>query len=151
MQNFRDCVDDCGLQEIMFIWDPFTWSRGVIRERLDRALCNEKSADIFPYAAVIHEHHVHSDQRPILLDTEYYSAVMGQKQRGEIRLEARWLSESTVDEIVKSAWERAKLAGIGPLLASRTKSVKDDMFIWDRERINKLKKVLEKLRRCTLT
>ena len=65
--------------------------------------------------------------------------------------EARWLSESTVDEIVKSAWERAKLAGIGPSLASRTKSVKDDMFIWDRERINKLKKELEKLRRCTLT
>ena len=158
MQNFRDCVDDCGLQEIMSIGDPFTWSRGVIRERLDRALCNEKWANIFPYAAVIHEHHVHSDHRPILLDTEYYSAVIGQKQRGERRFEARWLSECTVDEIVKSAWERAKLAGIGPSLSSRTKLVKDDMFIWDRDtlkgpkkRINKLKKELEKLRRCTLT
>ena len=140
-------MDDCSLQEIMSIGDPFTWSRGVIRERLYRALCNEKWADIFPYAAVIHEHHVHSDHRPILLAPEYYSAVMGQKQRGERRFEARWLSESTVDEIVKSAWERAKLAGIGPSLASRTKSVKDDMFIWDRDtlkgpkkRINKLKK-----------
>ena len=83
---------------------------------------------------------------------------MGQKQRGERRFEARWLSESTIDEIVKGASERAKLAGIGPSLASRTKSVKDDMFIWDRDtlkgpkkRINKLKKELEKLRRCTLT
>ena len=40
MQEFRDCIDDCGLQEVMVIGDLFTWSRGPIRERLDRALCN---------------------------------------------------------------------------------------------------------------
>ena len=61
MQNFRDCVVDYELQELMTIGDPFTWSRGIIRECLDRGLCNDRWANMFPYAAVVHEHHVHSD------------------------------------------------------------------------------------------
>lgn len=47
MQSFRDCIEECGLQEIMYIGDQFTWSRGAIRERLDRALCTEKWAKFF--------------------------------------------------------------------------------------------------------
>ena len=49
MQDFRDCVDDCGLQKMMTICDKFTWNRGVIRERPDRTLCNEQWAEKFPY------------------------------------------------------------------------------------------------------
>ena len=61
MQNFRDCIEECGLHEVMHIGDPFTWSRGTIRERLDRSLCNEKWSEKFPYAGVVREHHTHSD------------------------------------------------------------------------------------------
>lgn len=76
MQNFRDCIEECDLQEIMYLGDPYTWSRGFIRERLDRALCNDAWASKFPYAVVIHEHHVHSDHRPLVLDTNYFEAAM---------------------------------------------------------------------------
>src|SRR4051812_2859682 len=72
MQAFRDCLDECGLHEITYVGDEFTWSRGAIKERLNRAVCNDGWADKSPHAAVIHEHHVHSDHRPIVLDTKYY-------------------------------------------------------------------------------
>ncbi|XP_020197316.1 uncharacterized protein [Aegilops tauschii subsp. strangulata] len=154
MRDFRDCIKDCGLQEVMMIGDTFTWSRGAVRERLDRALSNEMWAENFPYAALVHEHHIHSDHRPILLDTEYFKGLMGQQQNRKRMFEARWLDEGTVNEIINSAWERAKLAGLGPSLADRTKAVLNDLHEWDREtlkspkkRINKLKKDLKKVRR----
>lgn len=68
-------MDDSGLQEVYVTGNPFTWTRGVIRERLDRALCNETWAEKFPSAALLHEHHVHSNHMPILLDTEYFAPV----------------------------------------------------------------------------
>ncbi|XP_073355253.1 uncharacterized protein [Aegilops tauschii subsp. strangulata] len=154
MREFRDCIDDCGLQEVMMIGDTFTWSRGAVRERLDRALCNEMWAEKIPYAALVHEHHTHSDHRPILLDTEYFKLLMRQQQNRKRMFEARCLDEGTVNEIINSAWERAKLVGLGPSLADRTKAVLNDLHEWDREtlkspkkRINKLKKDLEKIRR----
>ena len=42
MQNFRDCIGECKLQEIMFLGDPFTWSHGMISEKLVRAFCNDE-------------------------------------------------------------------------------------------------------------
>ena len=36
MQAFRDVLDDCGLIDLGFTGEPFTWKRGRIRERLDR-------------------------------------------------------------------------------------------------------------------
>lgn len=59
-----------------------------------------------------------------------------------------------MNEVVHTAWEKAKLAGLGPSLADRTKAVHADLHTWDRDilkapkkRVNKLKKELEKLRR----
>lgn len=36
MKEFRDCLAECGLDDMGYIGDPFTWRRGDIRERLDR-------------------------------------------------------------------------------------------------------------------
>ena len=60
MQSFRDCVDEFSLQEVYVTGNPFTWSRGVIRECLDRALCNETWVEKFPSVALLHEHHIFS-------------------------------------------------------------------------------------------
>ena len=117
----------------MYLGAPYTWSQGVIREWLDRALCNDAWASKFPYAAVIHEHHVHSDHRPLVMDMNYFEAAMTQQARGEHRFEAYWLEEDMVEEIVKSAWQCASTVGVGPSLATRTKAVKDELDQWDRE------------------
>ena len=40
MQEFRNCLGDCGLYDLGYAGDYFTWRRGEIRERLDRVVCN---------------------------------------------------------------------------------------------------------------
>lgn len=153
IQAFSDCLHDCGLKDVEYTGDKYTWRRGEIRERLDRAVCNEAWMEKFPLAMLFHEQHVHSDHRPIWIDTEHFDGELLRKRSGGLRFEAKWLQEETVEEIVKSAWERAKLAGIGPSLADRTRAVHADLHAWDRntlkgpkKRISKLKRELEKLK-----
>jgi hypothetical protein len=38
MNDFQEALSDCNLVDIGFIGDPFTWKRGRVRERLDRAV-----------------------------------------------------------------------------------------------------------------
>ena len=39
MRDFRNCLGECGLEDMGCIGDPFTWRRGDTIERLDRAVC----------------------------------------------------------------------------------------------------------------
>lgn len=41
MQAFRETLEDGNLSDHGYTGDKFTWHRGLIRERLDRALVNE--------------------------------------------------------------------------------------------------------------
>jgi hypothetical protein len=78
MQAFCDVLTDCSLDDIGFIGDPFTWRRGRIRERLDRALANRAWIDMNPGAVLKHLDYMKSDHRPILLDTEYQNPSINQ-------------------------------------------------------------------------
>ncbi|XP_051221114.1 uncharacterized protein [Lolium perenne] len=55
MQAFRDVLNDRDLEDMGYEGDIFTWRRGKIRERLDRAVCNPRWADMFPIAGVVNE------------------------------------------------------------------------------------------------
>jgi hypothetical protein len=72
MNAFRDALLDCELEDMGFIGDMFTWRRGMIRERLDRAVANQQFTDLMPNAAVTNMEFSRSDHRPVLLDTEHY-------------------------------------------------------------------------------
>ena len=70
------------------------------------------------------------------------------------QFEARWLSEESVEEIVRTAWDRARASGDYPKLSECTATIREDLFEWDRtvlkgpkNRIKKLRKELESLRR----
>jgi hypothetical protein len=49
------------------------------------------------------------------------------------QFEARWLKEETVEETMRTAWEKAKMPGIGSSLAERTRAVKADLHTWDHD------------------
>jgi hypothetical protein len=76
MQAFRNALSDCGLEDLGYIGDTFTWRRkrsrraSGMRERLDRACSNESWAQLFPYACLSNQEGLRSDHRPILLDTK---------------------------------------------------------------------------------
>ena len=67
--------------------------------------------------------------------------------RGIKKFETKWLKEETVSEIVKTSWEKAKLAGIGPTLADRTRAVHADLHSWDREILKGPKQSINKLKK----
>jgi hypothetical protein len=73
MNNFRNALDFCNLQDLGFEGDIFTWRNnkfcvdGYIRERLDRAVASPTWRARFPGFKVIHGDPEHSDHRPVLV------------------------------------------------------------------------------------
>jgi hypothetical protein len=73
MQGFRDALSDCELEDLGFTGDKFTWQGGRLRERLDRAVANQRWIIMFPMAGVINENFSKSDHnrfRSILLSLQ---------------------------------------------------------------------------------
>ena len=67
------------------VGDLFTWRRGDICERLDQAICNLEWANKFPRVVIINGEHVHSDHRPLILDTDYFDSNLFNRRNGRVR------------------------------------------------------------------
>ncbi|KAL9229899.1 hypothetical protein vseg_005316 [Gypsophila vaccaria] len=70
MDEFRAVLDQCGLMDLGYARDPFTWwnkqcEPNDIFERLDRALVTPTWIDIFPTLVVTHLPRETSDHVPI--------------------------------------------------------------------------------------
>ena len=105
MQAFRDALNDCNLEDIGFTGDMFTWRRGRIRERLDRAVANNSWSVMHPGAIVQHLDFIRSDHRPIMIDTEYQMLSAGRSK--VCRFEAKWFKEKEFNDVVQQAWAAA--------------------------------------------
>jgi hypothetical protein len=108
MQAFRNALHACNLEDLGYEGDIFTWRRGKICERLDRAVCDPRWAAMFPLAAVVNEEFGKSEHRPILVDTERCTGLHMPCGQPTIKFEARWLCESSVETIIHTACDRAK-------------------------------------------
>jgi hypothetical protein len=157
MQAFHDALRDCELEDMGYVGDLFTWRRGELWKRLDRGVVNEQWNNIFPFASLINSETTRSDHRPLLVDTEYLSNTHAMRDSPR-RFEARWLQEDMVEEMVKSAWKRAKARGENLSLMQKCSDVHSELHSWDKEvlrgparRLKELKKDLEQLRRGAMT
>ncbi|KAL5557049.1 hypothetical protein UlMin_039285 [Ulmus minor] len=68
MQNFRECLDHCGLADLGYRGPHFTWYRGnsnsnLVQERLDRMLGNQTWAEEAGCGEIISKHWVASPAR----------------------------------------------------------------------------------------
>ncbi|XP_061343636.1 uncharacterized protein LOC133289659 [Gastrolobium bilobum] len=79
MQEFANCLSDCGLSDLGFSGPKFTWKRGALQERIDRLLGNEGWMLSFPNRSISHIHYYGFDHRPLVLKNgnEGYSAGGG--------------------------------------------------------------------------
>jgi hypothetical protein len=99
LNAFYDALMDCRLEDLDFSGDKFTWKRGHIRERLDRAVATGSWSTMHPGAGVEHLNFNRFDHWPILLDMEAQLLQVGHGPRPK-HFEARWLMEKSFSEKV---------------------------------------------------
>ncbi|XP_061357635.1 uncharacterized protein LOC133301939 [Gastrolobium bilobum] len=81
IQDMQDCLMDCRIADVGFKDPSFTWRRGKLQERVDRACANEEWNVVWPNKVVAHLPYFSSDHRPILVSCSQSS----QESRGEIQ------------------------------------------------------------------
>lgn len=146
MQAFRDVLADCGLEDLGYVGDKFTWHRGGIRERLDRGLANATWRDKFPDATLTNCDYSRSDHRPILLS---FGESIEEQRSGPalLRFEARWLKEAGFNDVVQGAWDLSAHHVQNSSLAGRLAMVHDRLHRWDKFELKSSKRKLNTVRR----
>ncbi|KAF7842244.1 RNA-directed DNA polymerase [Senna tora] len=81
----------------------FTWNRGSVAIRLDRALANAKWRKLFPEASVLHVPCYKSDHFPLLLRTRDNVLTSNRKNRPFCFM-ASWLLHDEFPNLVKDSW-----------------------------------------------
>ncbi|GMI81726.1 hypothetical protein HRI_001841900 [Hibiscus trionum] len=138
MDDFREALNECSLEDIGFQGQWFTWEWGRlqsnnIRERLDRGVANQLWCDLFPHYTLEHLGHSFLDHCPLLL-----SSNMGQNIGGRafhFRFEASWLLEDTCEAEVTRLWNSASVS-----VPDRLHTVSVGLDSWFR-RIKKAKNI----------
>lgn len=100
---FSSFINDLGLIDMGFHGHRFTWRRGTLMQRLDRALCNASFSTLFPNSSVDHLPKILSDHRPICIS----NGVMQRTPRPrQFRFLASWLTHDDFPRMVEAAWDK---------------------------------------------
>lgn len=102
---FREVVDVCGLQDLVYMGGIFTWKRGkdgdtMIRERLDRFLSSADLGLILLGFAI--SPFINPITPPFYLGLIRYSRW--DRRRRRFHVESLWLSNPDCQQVVKQAW-----------------------------------------------
>ena len=107
---------------------------------------------LHPFASPANLEMGKSNHRPICLDTKYLAGVPDNRPGRTQKIEARWLAEETVEEIVKTARQKAVQQGLCPTSRDKLDSVHTDLHKWDQRvlkephsRLRKAQKELDDL------
>ena len=84
----------------------FTWSRGSLFKRLDRAICNDQWNVSFMEASVLHLPKLHSDHRPILV--RFGRSLKKMNVVRPFRFLAAWLTDQSFQSLVAKEWCNSK-------------------------------------------
>ncbi|KAH9745843.1 reverse transcriptase domain-containing protein [Citrus sinensis] len=122
---FRQWFDDNQIYDLKFKGPRFTWSRGFLLKRLDRALCNNEWLLKFTDNSVLHLPKVASDHRPVLV--RFGRIVRGHHGNRPFRFLASWLTHDQFNNFVKQTWDPQ--ASYSDAASTFVKEVK----VWNRE------------------
>ena len=85
-----------------------------MKERLDRAVANQRWCERFPTFSVLNGDPRHSDHRPVIVETEG-SGVCTTRGTHRFRFEANWIEEENCETIIGNAWNLAMGDGVSSL------------------------------------
>lgn len=109
-QGFRRMVQECNLIDAGLQGNPFTWRKGSLFQRLDRAFINMSWRLRFPQAAVYHLPFFKSDHRAILLQFEKKKRI--NRNRRPFIFIAAWLTHTDFPNLMGQTWNRVDHWGV---------------------------------------
>ncbi|XP_028777172.1 uncharacterized protein LOC114733838 [Neltuma alba] len=99
-KSFKQFISKSGLIDLGYVGPKFTWQRGNLMVRLDRALSNGLWIQAQPNTQVLHLPKIHSDHRPVLIK----QVNMGQQTKRPFRYLASWASHEGFHSLVSNTW-----------------------------------------------
>ncbi|XP_028785100.1 uncharacterized protein LOC114741006 [Neltuma alba] len=101
---FRSFIAHAGLLDLGYTGPKYTWKRGNLLVRLDRALCNQQWLESHPNTEVMHLPMIQSDHRPILIQ------LKGEQQvtKPPFRFFAPWISHPNFKDLVTLTWTEGR-------------------------------------------
>ncbi|KAJ4851481.1 hypothetical protein Tsubulata_031154 [Turnera subulata] len=103
MRDFQDCLVAAGMLDLGYVGPQFTWHRGTLKKRLDRALGNPEWSTYFPHSQVYHLPFLHSDHRPLLIVPDTCTEHSRNPQR--FLFKASWMIHEDYDRFVQQNWD----------------------------------------------
>ncbi|KAH1074841.1 hypothetical protein J1N35_027169 [Gossypium stocksii] len=100
-KSFGEFMDNAFLHDLGFQEPPFTWHRGFLSERLDRAVGNDAWVEAFPYCTITHPLRIKSDHRPLLMK---FCGDDNRILNQPFRFLAGWLHHENFPDFVKNNW-----------------------------------------------
>ncbi|XP_074337125.1 uncharacterized protein LOC141674298 [Apium graveolens] len=106
MQGFSETIFECGLMDLGFEGEEFTWEkfRGTedwVQERLDRGLANQGWKELFPDAVVKVGEVSMSDHIPIFLSL---NRKVYMKKQMQFKFENMWIREKECYGLINECW-----------------------------------------------
>lgn len=86
---FQKFIADSCLRDVGFQGSKYTWNRGLVFERLDRALCNYLWEVFVPDSMVLHLHKSKSDHWPLTIN---FGLSLNPKLNRPFRFFSGWLA-----------------------------------------------------------
>ncbi|KAF7818437.1 reverse transcriptase [Senna tora] len=128
IREFKHCIDYCGVTDLGFLGQKFTWinkrdNGQTVFERLDRFLANPQWIHLFPHASNQHLPRIKPDHTPILLSTNPFPPLLGQKP---FRCERIWLGRKDFSDLVRDCWS------ISPNINEGLSLIQDKAKTWNK-------------------
>ncbi|KAG8474224.1 hypothetical protein CXB51_033548 [Gossypium anomalum] len=123
---FSDFIDTLGLHDLGFSGPNFTWNRGRVFERLDRAICNNAWSLKFLSLRLVHLQKLKSDHRPLLLSLLPHEQFSTGRP---FHFLAGWVKHPGFSGFVKKNWEfQENLSSTQATFTDQVKSWNKDVF-----------------------
>ncbi|XP_057775115.1 uncharacterized protein LOC130994097 [Salvia miltiorrhiza] len=141
--RFRDVVEECGLSDLGFVGNPFTWNNNQvgeanIMERLDRVLGSDSWIHLFPSFEVSHLLRKSSDHCPVVLCLEKICDERSFRPK-PFRFEAMWLKHESFKETCERLWESGGVVKTAEEVKKKIDDIGYALKLWEKMNLEMLK------------
>lgn len=150
MRSFKECLSICGLFDLGFVGQRFTWCNGRLGEqrtliRLDRMLANERWMEQLHEAQVHHISMSTSDH--CLLALFLWRKKPTKPVRRRFFFEAMWARDERCREVIELAWDPLQ-ASMNFNIVEKIKSCQFHLQRWNKKVFGNVNIRLKHLREC---